>query len=499
MSERDARRVAALFPGQGGFYGGALREASREYPRLATTLKAVDEVAELHSGRSISRVLLGDSPPDIVALGESPLLLNLAIYAVSVASYKLLEEEGLAPEVLVGHSFGEIAALVCAGSFTVREGAEIVVHRCAALERLGRGGGFMAAVGTGAERAAHLVAALEREDVALAVDNGPSQVVLAGSQAGMERALTVAAALQVPTTRLHSPYPFHVPALMEPIARDFAARLRHLRPAAPRRRVFSPILGREYTAGDDLLALLAEHLVKPVRFREALLRLGGEGLSLFIECGALATLGGLVRQTLKTEGLRVLSCLPSSSEEVAAMERALRIARGEPELSEAAQLALAELLMPGASLESFRAFWEARGDAVLEHARKLAGGWRTEAPPNPAASRPAAPPPAAPPPAPASAPPAAAVPGAPERSQLLSELARMFAEALEYPEEVLTENVDLEAELGIDSVKQIELLAKIEQRYHLPPRPPHFRLGDYRTLGQVADFVIEMSEQAHAA
>ncbi|HYI02731.1 MAG TPA: acyltransferase domain-containing protein [Hyalangium sp.] len=500
MGEAHSHKIAALFPGQGAFYGGALREAIREYPQLAKTLKAVDEVAEPSTGRPISLVLLGASPPEIAALSEDPLTLNLAIYAVSVAAYTLLEEQGLAPEVLAGHSFGEIAALVCAKSFTVREGAEIVRDRCAALEKLGRDAGYMAALGTGAARAAHLVAALGREDVALAVDNGPSQVVLAGSHEGMDQALAVASALQVTGTRLHSPYPFHVPSLMEPVARDFAARLRHLRPAPPRRRVFSPIEGREYTAGDDLIALLAGHLARPVRFREALEHLGREGVTTFIECGALGTLGNLVRQTLKPGSVRVVSCLPSPGEEVAALQRAMRLARGEPELSETAQSALAELFMPGASVETFRAFWQARGEELREHARKLAQGWRTEAPlaasvspaapPAPAPSRAAVPELKA-----AAAPQGAGAPAAMNRSQLLSELARMFAEALEYPEEVLTENVDLEAELGIDSVKQVELLAKIEQRYRLPPRPPSFRLGDYRTLGSVADFVLDMREQ----
>jgi acyl transferase domain-containing protein len=275
---------------------------------------------------------------------------------------------------------------------------------------------------------------------------------------------------------------------MEPVARDFASRLRHLRPAAPRLRVFSPIAGKDYAAGDDLLGWLAEHLARPVRFRAALEQLGREGITTFIECGALGSLGKLVRQTLEPGGVRVITCLPSSSEEVAALERALRVARGVPDIPEAALGAMARLFLPGADVETFRAFWQARGEALLEHARELARAWR-------AGARPAAPPhspPAVPAPAPASPPVGAAAPTALDRARLLSELARMFAEALEYPEEVLTESVDLEAELGIDSVKQVELLAKIEQRYRLPPRPPEFRLGDYRTLGRVADFVLDM-------
>jgi acyl carrier protein len=65
----------------------------------------------------------------------------------------------------------------------------------------------------------------------------------------------------------------------------------------------------------------------------------------------------------------------------------------------------------------------------------------------------------------------------------------MYAAALEYPEDVFTPDVELEAELGIDSVKQTELLARLGEQYALPPRPADFRLADYNTLGKVVDFV----------
>ena len=75
------------------------------------------------------------------------------------------------------------------------------------------------------------------------------------------------------------------------------------------------------------------------------------------------------------------------------------------------------------------------------------------------------------------------------RDRILREVAAMYAEALEYPEEVFTESVELEAELGIDSVKQTELLGRLSEKYNLPPRPADFRLSNYSTLGKVVDFV----------
>jgi hypothetical protein len=65
-----------------------------------------------------------------------------------------------------------------------------------------------------------------------------------------------------------------------------------------------------------------------------------------------------------------------------------------------------------------------------------------------------------------------------------------YATALEYPIEVFIEDVELEADLGVDSVKQPEILSHAADRYQLPTRSTDFRLSDYSTMGGVADFVF---------
>ncbi|WP_346168294.1 acyl carrier protein, partial [Streptomyces javensis] len=117
-----------------------------------------------------------------------------------------------------------------------------------------------------------------------------------------------------------------------------------------------------------------------------------------------------------------------------------------------------------------------------------------EAAPEPAAE--AAPEPAAEAaPAPAPETPAAPASGSrPEeygRDQLFGELRTLYAEALEYPEDVFEDEVQLEAELGVDSVKQVELLSRVSSRYGLPPRESGFRLATYNTMGKITDFVLQ--------
>jgi acyl carrier protein len=75
-------------------------------------------------------------------------------------------------------------------------------------------------------------------------------------------------------------------------------------------------------------------------------------------------------------------------------------------------------------------------------------------------------------------------------------LRTLYAEALEYPEEVFTDDVELEADLGIDSVKQTELLARAAEHYGMPARDDDFRLSDYATFGLVVDYVVTQAHQA---
>jgi acyl carrier protein len=93
---------------------------------------------------------------------------------------------------------------------------------------------------------------------------------------------------------------------------------------------------------------------------------------------------------------------------------------------------------------------------------------------------------------------AAARPAHVPRERLFAELVDIYAQAMEYPAEVFSESVELEAELGIDSVKQTEIIQRITARYALPPLPANFRSGDFKAMGQIVDFVYENQGKAAA-
>ncbi|MFC5665030.1 acyl carrier protein [Kitasatospora misakiensis] len=160
---------------------------------------------------------------------------------------------------------------------------------------------------------------------------------------------------------------------------------------------------------------------------------------------------------------------------------------GSGGLSPADQLRAA--LLSDVPAEDFEAFWNGRGVDVRAFAREAYLtylGAKEEPSVNGSANGAAQPVAAAAVPAAPVAAPVAAV----DRDTLVRQLADIYAEALEYPAEVFEEGTDLEAELGVDSVKQTELLVRVGNRYELPPRPSDVRPAAFNTLGKIADLII---------
>lgn len=222
--------------------------------------------------------------------------LPLLVFAASVAQYRSLENQGLRPMAMVGHGFGEIVALVCAGAFSVPQGAEIVLHRTAVLEEKRSDAGGMVAVKADKSMAETLVELAGAHRAVVAAENSPLEVVISGTRKGIERVRRLARNFGIAVIALRAPWALHFPPIMRPVAGDLKTRLRHI-PSQPLRiPVFSPILGRYYIDSDDLTECLADHLTRPVRFSHAVRYLSSNGVKSFIECGPLSGLGRYVRE-----------------------------------------------------------------------------------------------------------------------------------------------------------------------------------------------------------
>jgi malonyl CoA-acyl carrier protein transacylase/acyl carrier protein len=482
-------KIAHVFPGQGAFFAGALRRARFIFLDIEDVVSIVEAVAHRRFGRSLVTAMWDDRNDATHLMKTDPGLLQLAIFAVSVAAHQILRGRGVEPSVLMGHSFGEIAALTCAGVVSIEQGAEIVCDRVESLAAAGPRDGSMAAVATNSEAVSDLLkqwasdrpATSSARTLTVAVENHDNQTVVSGPDGEVAEFIAHCKVLKLSAQKLLSPYGFHHSTLA-PVATAFAARLTNQSWSVPKLPVYSPIMGRYYRPDDSFGDCLARHLVMPVAFGTAVRRLHAEGVSVYVECGALDGLTRIIGRILDRDGTKTFPTFTPDSADGGCFE---------PIVNQYKENQTMNAPLPDAVFPEFEAFWNERGPFVLALIKSEFTGFLMRqrnnvemTPVSPLA-----------PPAPAEAEPVTLF----RRDKLFLELVAVYAEAMEYPPEVFTETVELEAELGIDSVKQTEILGRISETYALPKLPANVRLSDFKTMGDIVDLVFANKGKAAVA
>lgn len=506
MTERmTERKVAILFPGQGAFDALALTLSYRQHYQVVRTFEEIDTVSTEKFSRSITSILFSDHPPDLgELLADEPWVSQLAIYGADVAAFRVLFDHGLRADILAGHSLGEIAALACSGAFSIADGARIAATRAQVIHDQNLGDGRMAALSVGFRRAQAIIDSIDDPLLTVAAENHDEQVIISGPRPAIGRALAIAGTLQISAVELNSPFPFHSP-IMEPARSAFVDQIKHLDQHPPTIPVYSPILERYYQADDWLPELLAEHLVRPVRFGAAVRRLHAEGVRYFVESGGMPTLSKTVEKLL-ADG-QDISAWPTLSVDRAhhlALDSTLISLRSADLLAAGPDGSLGMIFAPGTSKEVFAEFWSVYGPEIVGFAQtKLAEfGHRQIAAVSPLANSPTTADTAAvalSTSADTTAPISTADDTAarPNRNSIAAHIQAIYAARLEYPEEVFSDDVLLEAELGIDSIKQIELLTRVSEEYGIPPSDDNVRLTDYDTMGKIVGFILDkLQDQA---
>jgi malonyl CoA-acyl carrier protein transacylase len=265
--------IALLFPGQGSQVDGmrALVESARP-DLLALAIEC-----------------LGCDPFSRVA--ESTRFAQPAIYCASVAALGGLDVGSAG--WMAGHSLGEFAALVAAGSLSASDGLRLVALRGRLMDEAAGGSGRMLALRGPEAWEASAEIAFET-GVYPANHNSPSQVVLAGSEEGVLDAQRVARGRGIRASVLPVRGAFHTP-LMESTREPFAEALAAVPVSPPSVPVFSGVTASPFT---DIRAGLVEALTSPVRWADVLYGLRFAGARRFLEVGPGEVLTGLVRKTL---------------------------------------------------------------------------------------------------------------------------------------------------------------------------------------------------------
>lgn len=285
---------AFVFPGQGAQTIGMGQALASSYPAA----KAVfDEVDEALGERLSALIWEGDIETLTLTQNAQP-----ALMATSIAALRALQAEGVGIEAaafVAGHSLGEYSALCAAGSISLADTARLLRTRGLAMQSaVPVGEGAMAAILGLDLEAVRAVAeeAAQGEVCQAANDNDPTQVVVSGTKAAVERAAVIAKekgakrALMLPVSA-----PFHC-ALMQPAADAMAEALAGVEIKAPAVPLIANVRAEAVTDPDLIRALLVEQVTGSVRWRESVQYMAAQGVTEAWEIGAGKALSGMIRK-----------------------------------------------------------------------------------------------------------------------------------------------------------------------------------------------------------
>jgi [acyl-carrier-protein] S-malonyltransferase len=269
-----------------------------DHPVLVQTLAEASDAL----GEDIG-LLIKQGPKEALALttNTQPVML-----VAGVAAYRIwMSETGLAPAAMAGHSLGEYSALVASGVLSLTEAAPLVRFRAQAMQdAVPVGVGAMAAIlGMDAAKVIEGCAEVARSfgqnsaEVVEAVNfNDPSQTVIAGSKAAVEKACEV---LKANGAKRALPLPVSAPfhsSLMKPAANKLQEKLASISFAPPQIPVINNIQVRVETEPDRIRAALYAQAFGPVRWVECVQALKARGLGVLVECGPGKVLAGMAKR-----------------------------------------------------------------------------------------------------------------------------------------------------------------------------------------------------------
>ena len=299
VAKPDAK-LCFTMTGQGGQWWAMGRELLAREPVFRETIERFDAVFAPVGGWSVMDVLLADEATSRI---DDAAITPAVMFAFQTALAEVWRTRGVVPDIVLGHSFGEVTAAYLAGGLEAAEIARLVNQRGLIRHSVDRTG-TMAAIGLGAEEIAPLLPA--DGSIEIGGYNAPGMVTLTGEEAAIDRLIARLNADDptVLTRKLALDFAYHS-SWFEPVEHVFKAHVGALRTALPRLPVVSTVTGRLNDRFDT--DYWWQNLRRPVRYQQAIETALDLGADVFVELGPHRTLSSMTAACAAGTGRAVVT------------------------------------------------------------------------------------------------------------------------------------------------------------------------------------------------
>jgi acyl transferase domain-containing protein/surfactin synthase thioesterase subunit/acyl carrier protein len=285
-------RVVFVFPGQGSQWLGMGRGLLAEEPAFREALLACDRAIAAEAGFSVVAELTADEATSQLHRVD---VIQPVLFAISVALAAVWRAWGVEPDVVVGHSLGEVAAAHCAGALSLADAAAIICRRSRSLRRIS-GQGEMAVVELSLVETSALLENY-RDRLSVAVSNGPRSTVISGDPEALAEVLTTLEQREVFCRRIKVDVASHSPQV-DPLLDELRALLADLRPQRGVVSMRSTVTGQDVLGSELTAEYWAQNLRQPVRFGDTLETLLSSGPTFCLELSAHPVLVPAIQELL---------------------------------------------------------------------------------------------------------------------------------------------------------------------------------------------------------
>ncbi|MFK7892558.1 MAG: SDR family NAD(P)-dependent oxidoreductase [Granulosicoccus sp.] len=285
-------RPVFVYTGMGPQWWGMGRELMRDEPVFRKVVEQCDSIFSKLAGWSIIDELAKDEESSRVTETQ---IAQPANFVVQYALTKVLEDQGIVPAAILGHSVGEVTAACIAGVLSLEEALTVSFHR-SRIQKKAAGAGGMLAVGLPEAQAVELVSGHE-DKVSIAAINSPMSITLAGDVSVLDEIANQLQQRDVFNRMLDVEIPYHSP-FMDPLKPELCDVLANLKPQMPVVPLYSTVTATSVKSLSYDAPYWCENIREPVYFAKTMAAALADGHSLFLEIGPHPVLSTSIKECI---------------------------------------------------------------------------------------------------------------------------------------------------------------------------------------------------------